>query len=136
MIGGFSNLMSLIIVLVGVCNSASTNPPKDKNAETFVRKMSTINHFVYISIKTEFSRSQIAKMVQNYGCHCFPRDSKSVTGMGGHVDELDYVCKQLGNCHKCVNIEFPGECSTDFGKYKYSGGALSGGDGNAEWRTG
>lgn len=89
-------------------------------SEDATRKMSTINHFVSISVKTEFSRAQISKMIQNYGCHCFPQYSKTVSGTGMHVDELDYVCKQLGNCHKCVNIDFPGECSTDFGRYKYN----------------
>jgi len=59
-------------------------------------------------------------MIQNYGCHCFPAYTKSVQGIGQHMDIMDLTCKSLGRCHKCVTLEFNEECDTVVGKYKYS----------------
>lgn len=64
-------------------------------------------------------RKNFSYMLQGYGCHCFPNNKSTVGGKGKPVDALDEACRALYRCHKCVDIESPGECDVDNGGYKY-----------------
>jgi len=64
-------------------------------------------------------RKAFQRMMMNYGCHCFPNHKSTIGGKGQPVDQLDEACRSLYKCHKCVDIEYPNECETDNGGYKY-----------------
>lgn len=84
------------------------------------KKFSGITEMVNANIATAFSYSEISKRLQNYGCHCFPGSTRSAIGHGNAVDELDEACRTLGQCHKCVDIDFGNACDVDWGKYRYT----------------
>jgi len=64
-------------------------------------------------------RKTFQKMIENYGCHCFPQHKSTAGGWGKPVDAMDEACRALYRCQKCINIEYPGECDTIDGGYKY-----------------
>jgi len=64
-------------------------------------------------------RKIFQKMIENYGCHCFPQHKSTAGGWGKPVDAMDEACRSLYRCQKCVNIEYPGACDTIDGGYKY-----------------
>jgi len=65
------------------------------------------------------TRKNFSYMLQDYGCHCFPNHKSIAGGRGKPKDALDEACRALYRCHKCVDIESPGECDFD-GGYKYT----------------
>jgi hypothetical protein len=51
---------------------------------------------------------EFIKRVNNYGCHCWPSQTKEhLTGHGKGLDSIDETCMSLKKCHKCVNILYP-----------------------------
>lgn len=80
--------------------------------DTFVQNMPT-----YDTTKTK--RQVFQSMLTNYGCHCFPQHKSTKGGKGPAVDQLDEACRTLYRCHRCIDIEDPGQCDTDQGGYNY-----------------
>lgn len=64
-------------------------------------------------------RKTFQKMIENYGCHCFPQHKSTAGGWGKPVDEMDEACRSLYRCQKCINLEFPEQCDTIDGGYKF-----------------
>jgi len=98
---------------------------EDLNPEDALRKFSHINKMLMSQITTAHSSSQISKMIQNYGCHCFPGNSKAAGGKGPAQDDVDSLCAQLSRCHKCIEFDHgnfveDGAWDSDIGKYKWS----------------
>lgn len=83
-----------------------------------MKKFSAIVDMVNAKIETSLPYDTIAKRIQNYGCHCFPENSRSLIGYGNPVDALDQACQDLYRCYKCISLE-GGDCDTDTGRYKY-----------------
>jgi len=71
-------------------------------------------------IKSRFPKRLVEKMLQNYGCHCFPGQSRPSGGMGPAVDSKDRLCLDLSHCHKCIELEHKGRCDPYFSNYQYS----------------
>jgi len=75
---------------------------------------------------TTVTQKTLNKMVQNYGCHCFPGLSKIAGGAGPAQDEYDALCRDLARCHKCIDSDYVNEIASDptwdanTGKYRYS----------------
>ena len=92
------------------------------------RRFAAIGKFINATVTTSFTLSALNKMIQNYGCHCFPNGSRSPGGVGEPVDAQDSLCKTLSRCHACVDLDFNGACDPE-GGYKYtvdsSTGAIS-----------
>lgn len=110
----------------------------DAFSESALRKFSHINKMLMTQINTQLSSSEISKRIQNYGCHCFPGNSRAAGGKGPAVDEIDRLCAQLARCHKCIEFDHgnfvDGSWDADIGKYRWSeetDGSLSC-DGNDE----
>lgn len=97
---------------------------QDSNPADGGRKFSALVEMVLSQITTTKDAGTVSKMIQNYGCHCFPNSDSAqdriVGGLGQPVDDLDGQCRSLYRCKKCVDIEFPGACDADQGKYKYT----------------
>jgi len=71
-------------------------------------------------IPEENRRKHISKKLQNYGCSCFPDNAKAAEKTQLAVDELDTACRNLRICRRCVEIEYPGQCDTDYDRYKWT----------------
>merc|ERR1712110_360871 len=90
-----------------------------------------------------YDEKELSKLIRNYGCHCFPEYTRSTTGAGPPVDEMDSLCRDLNRCKKCIEIEqdagsLTGECQNDDvdqGKYDYSVDAVNGIDCNPRGRN-
>ena len=74
---------------------------------------------------TSFTFDEFNKRLQNYGCHCFPGNTRIAGGKGAPVDQSDELCRELARCKSCVEMTYPGH-DADQGKFKYSinGGAI------------
>lgn len=86
------------------------------------RKFSAIGQFIKLYSTTNKDYATFNKMVQNYGCHCFPELSRTAGGKGPAVDDKDELCRELSRCHSCVMMDNGGPCDADHnnaGKYKY-----------------
>lgn len=74
--------------------------------------------------KTQYSVKDVGKMLQNYGCHCFPKNSREAGGAGSAVDEYDQLCLNLARCHKCIEMDhlnyIDQSWDADIGKYRFS----------------
>ena len=90
-----------------------------------VRKYNSIAGMTHIKTKTKISRDKFGQRLRKYGCHCFPRDDKAAGGVGPPIDELDQLCKELYQCHRCVNIEFPDD-NIDVNDGRYSWDLITG----------
>jgi len=101
-----------------------------------LRKFSHINKMLMSQINTTHNSGTISKMIQNYGCHCFPGNSKAAGGKGPAQDGYDSLCQKLARCHKCVEIDHAGfignDWDADIGKYRWSANA----DGTIDCITG
>merc|ERR1712226_124798 len=90
-----------------------------------LRKFSHITAMVYTQLdgKTQHSSKQINKMIQNYGCHCFPGLAKIAGGAGPAQDNYDALCRDLARCHKCVEMDhqtfLDTEWDSNIGKYRW-----------------
>jgi len=97
-----------------------SSPDDDEDPDN--RKFSAIMDMSYYMAQekgTAWSFTQFQARVTQYGCHCFLGASRKAGGRGVPVNELDDSCRWLYRCHRCINIDFPGECDPDHGKYKY-----------------
>lgn len=89
------------------------------------RKFSHIVKMAYTQIQgqTTHSLKVVSKMMQNYGCHCFPGNTRAAGGQGPAVDDYDQLCKNLFRCHKCIEHDYPGQIDVNLGKYRWSNNA-------------
>jgi len=67
----------------------------------------------------------VSKRLQNYACHCFPGNNRIAGGAGPAQDNIDWLCKKLAKCHKCISADygissFTSEWDADIGKYRWS----------------
>jgi len=92
----------------------------DDDGEIDPKKFSHIVDMINSQITTSLSSDVIVKRIQNYGCHCFPGMTRAAGGQGSPVDALDSQCQALYRCHRCVNMDFPGQCDVNAGKYRFS----------------
>lgn len=83
------------------------------------RRFSSIIGMAFSQVTTAYDRGDFEDRISKYGCHCFPGDTKSAGGSGPPTDAIDAVCKKLGKCHKCVQLEF-GEGAIDVNDGRYS----------------
>jgi len=90
------------------------------------RRFAAIGKFINATVTTAFDLRTLNKMIQNYGCHCFPNGSRSPGGHGEAQDGTDSLCRTLARCHACVELEHNGDfnsvtadCDPE-GGYKYS----------------
>lgn len=67
---------------------------------------------------TAFSLRDIFKRIQNYGCHCFPGQTREAGGHGPAVDAQDSLCRTLARCHRCVIMEH-GDIIDSAEKYRW-----------------
>jgi len=84
------------------------------------RKFSHIVKMAYSQITTTHQLKTISKMIQNYGCHCFPGLSRAAGGSGPAMDDYDRLCKKLYRCHKCIEFDHDGLIDVNEGKYRWS----------------
>ena len=110
-----------MVRLVYIFTSVLATGLAQNSTEIQTRKFSAIVDMLMSTITTSHDAGLLSKMIQNYGCHCFPGYTRSTGGLGAPVDDLDNECRKLYRCKKCVNIEFPGVVAdVDQGKYKYN----------------
>merc|ERR1711981_398409 len=87
------------------------------------RKFSHITAMFQTQVTTSHASKTLFKMIQNYGCHCFPGGSRSAGGVGPAQDELDELCRTLSRCHKCIEFDHAAEIdvqwNSDAGKYRW-----------------
>lgn len=94
------------------------------------RKFNHIVKMSYQMIKrqgagTTLSYRELHKKLQNYGCHCFPGQSRATIGKGPTVDAQDGLCRDLARCHRCVSMDHnsrPGHFDVvdpSFAKYRF-----------------
>jgi len=83
------------------------------------RKFSHIVNMAHSQITTAFSSKDISKMIQNYGCHCFPGLSKIAGGQGPAQDGIDSLCRELARCHKCVEMDYGNTIDSNTEKYRW-----------------
>lgn len=88
------------------------------------------NHIVKMAksqMKTKHSLRTIFKMLQNYGCHCFPGQTRAAGGHGAAVDDQDSLCRDLARCHRCVEMEHGDIIDVNDDKYRFhvKDGAIS-----------
>lgn len=89
------------------------------------RRFAAIGKFINATVTTTHSLSVLNKMIQNYGCHCFPNGSRSPGGHGEALDATDGLCRRLARCHACVEMDHNNACDPE-GGYKYSVDSSSG----------
>lgn len=85
------------------------------------------NHIVKMTYKiiknkgngTNLSLRQIFKQIQNYGCHCFPGQTRDAGGHGPAVDAQDELCRDLSRCHRCISMEHGDVIDVNDDKYRW-----------------
>lgn len=84
------------------------------------RKYNHVVKMAYRLMTTDNSMKSVHKMLQNYGCHCFPGSSKSTIGHGPAVDAQDSLCRDLARCRRCITMEYGKEqIDVNFDKYRW-----------------
>jgi len=83
------------------------------------RRFSAVGRFINVTVTTGYSLSMLNKMIQNYGCHCYPGYSKTPGGRGQAVDGQDEICRRLARCHQCVMLDHGDTCNPADDGYKY-----------------
>ena len=114
--------LSLALLTARAFGQNSTSDDEFDTPE--LKKFSHIVKMVLTQITTSHDSKTISKMIQNYGCHCFPGMSKIAGGTGPAQDEYDDLCRILSRCHKCVELDhgvtaFSAEWNADIGKYRW-----------------
>jgi len=76
----------------------------------------------FSQVTSSYTDSELDKMIQNYGCHCFPDSSRKAIGQGAAVNEIDATCLSLQRCRRCIDMEFigPDDIDAHQEKYRYS----------------
>jgi len=116
-----SKAASILALLAPVFAQNETEPE--------LRKMSHIFRMLDSQLgsgadrKTSYSYKDVTKMLQNYGCHCFPQNSRAAGGAGAAVDDYDQLCLNLARCHKCIEqdhfVSLSADWDADIGKYRF-----------------
>jgi len=106
------SLITFALSYVGAQN-ADDPPPTGK-------KFSAVVDFALSQVTTSLDSSIFNKRIQNYGCHCFPGNTRIPGGKGPAVDDMDNLCRELSRCRSCVSMNNPGHVDADQGQYKYS----------------
>lgn len=70
------------------------------------RKYNKIVKMAKALMTTKYSQREIFQRLQNYGCHCFPGQTRSAGGHGPVVDNKDSLCRDLARCHRCISMDF------------------------------
>ena len=110
----------LTLALLTAKTVFSQNEAFDDSLTIEERKFSHIVKMAYSQLTTTHSLKTISKMIQNYGCHCFPGLSRAAGGQGPAQDEYDMLCKKLYRCHKCIEHDHEGLIDVNQGKYRWS----------------
>jgi len=91
-----------------------------ENEPSFLQDTYSQNQNTFDTLGASKTMRQVFQsMLTNYGCHCFPQHKSTKGGKGPAVDQLDEACRTLYRCHRCIDIEDPGQCDTDQGGYNY-----------------
>ena len=84
------------------------------------RKYNKIVKMAKALMTTNYSLREIHKRLQNYGCHCFPGQTRAAGGHGPVVDDKDALCRDLARCHRCIDMEnADGVVDVDDDKYRF-----------------
>ena len=59
-----------------------------------------------VTSKSAWDGSTVVKRMLNYGCHCFPDNTKRAGGKGPVQDGYDALCKNLAKCQRCIEMDF------------------------------
>lgn len=133
-----ASILAVIATKTVILAQNSTEAP----LEPELRKMSHIFRMMDSQLgtdaarKTQYSTKDVGKMLQNYGCHCFPKNTREVGGAGAAVDDYDQLCLNLARCHKCIEFDhmnfIDNSWDSDIGKYRFT----SVGDGSIDCESG
>jgi len=110
-------------ILIAGLTSIALVSAQDGEGDT--RKFSHITAMAFsqVSSKTSHNAKQVNKMIQNYGCHCFPGLQKIAGGAGPAQDDYDSLCRDLARCHKCIEMDHVGELNDEWdaniGRYRW-----------------
>lgn len=98
--------------------SSTQAPAPKKIGKKYLRWRGVVKMITHIVTDPKLNRKQIIKRILNYGCHCFPGQKKfrSIGGKGPAMDDLDGLCRNQYQCHKCVEIDMG--CDPDETPYK------------------
>lgn len=92
------------------------------------------NHILKMSkalMTTDLSLKSLHRRMQNYGCHCFPGQTRSAGGHGPAVDAQDSLCRDLSRCHRCITMQYGSDqIDVNFDKYRFK--IVSDGSGNKD----
>ena len=98
-----------------------------------LRRFNSMSDMVYRHIIAtnrggSYNPKQIEEKLQNYGCYCFPKNSRNVAkNKGAPVDKMDQLCRMLSQCHRCIyDYDYVDDECDFFGKYKYDVNANNG----------
>lgn len=95
--------LSSIFLNFVLCDEAADSSEFDVEE----RRFKGIVKLVYNQITTSMDKGEIFSKIQNYGCHCFPGQSREVGSLGSKfVDDQDELCMKLASCHRCVELEY------------------------------
>jgi len=83
------------------------------------KKFSGLIDMTYNLITTSLSLSEFKQKIQYYGCHCWPNGKNEPGGKGTPIDAIDSVCRKNHRCKQCVDIDYPGQCDTNQGRYRW-----------------
>lgn len=109
----------------------SINGPSESNSDQESRTKERSQRITLLLTKVQLGNSlvdkngdrirpkQFMRMVNEYGCHCWPNDAKKqLSGQGKPIDAVDTSCFNLKQCHKCIDIDWPETCDPVTMKYK------------------
>ena len=69
------------------------------------KKLSETMKMVYDQVTTTLDFQTFTNRLQNYGCHCFPNNSRIPGGKGEWQNPVDLACKRLAQCNQCVGLD-------------------------------
>lgn len=95
--------------MVSLVLSASTQAQNltDSGVLRMERKFNRVLQMVHSQITTNIDYRQVNRMVENYGCYCFPNRG-NLGSSGPAQDEYDGLCRDLYRCYRCIARDFNG----------------------------
>jgi len=102
----------------GALNDDQWHECEEGARELEERKYNKIVKMAKALMTTNFTLRDLFKRLQNYGCHCFPGQTRSAGGHGPVVDVKDGLCRDLARCHRCITMEY-GDSIVDVDEDKY-----------------
>lgn len=112
----------------GLDSAAQWHECEEGARELEERKYNHIVKMAKSQMTTDHSLRQIFRMLQNYGCHCFPGQTRAAGGHGPAVDAQDNLCRELARCHRCVEMDHGADViDVNNDKYRFNvvNGAIS-----------